>query len=319
MAPFIKRPDHPAKTLISRHRDGEMNAIAAEWLGVETIRGSGDHGNGFHQKGGVGAYLEMLEALRDGYSVALTADVPKISRVAGPGIVRLARDSGRPIYPVALASSRRFEIDNWDRSTVNLPFSRLVGVVGEPIRVPAETANGSLESARREVETSLNAATARAYAIADGTNGTPDVAKKRHALPITLRGYRMLTRALTPFAPLILKHRMKRGKEDPARLIERRGRTQVARPDGPVDLGAWRERRRTALGPSADRAPALGRLAHSRHVGNDDIGSAGAGAVSRGRDPSIHSARYAALSSRISSITGTRASACSSNPICGRI
>lgn len=60
------------------------------------------------------------------------------------------------------------------------------------------------------------------------------MAKKRHALPITLRGYRMLTRALTPFAPLILKHRMNRGKEDPARLIERRGRTQMARPDGPV-------------------------------------------------------------------------------------
>ena len=63
MAPFIKRPHLPAKTLISRHRDGEMNAIAAEWLGVETIRGSGDHGNGFHRKGGVSAYREMLQAL----------------------------------------------------------------------------------------------------------------------------------------------------------------------------------------------------------------------------------------------------------------
>ena len=85
----------PAKTLISRHRDGEMNAVAAEWLGVETIRGSGDHGNGFHRKGGVSAYRQMLDALGDGYNVALTADVPKVSRVAGPGIVRLARDSGR--------------------------------------------------------------------------------------------------------------------------------------------------------------------------------------------------------------------------------
>ena len=89
MAPFIKRPHLPGKTLISRHRDGEINAIAAEWLGVETIRGSGDHGNGFHRKGGVGAYRQMLDALGEGYSVALTADVPKVARVAGPGIVRL--------------------------------------------------------------------------------------------------------------------------------------------------------------------------------------------------------------------------------------
>jgi lysophospholipid acyltransferase (LPLAT)-like uncharacterized protein len=168
MAPFIKRPHLPAKTLISRHRDGEMNAIAAEWLGIETIRGSGDHGNGFHRKGGVGAYREMLDALEEGYSVALTADVPKVARVAGPGIVRLARDSGRPIYPVAIASSRRFEFDNWDRSVMNLPFSRMAGVVGTPIRVAATRDEAVLEAARLDVEASLNAATARAYAIADG-------------------------------------------------------------------------------------------------------------------------------------------------------
>jgi lysophospholipid acyltransferase (LPLAT)-like uncharacterized protein len=168
MAPFIKRPHLPAKTLISRHRDGEMNAIAAEWLGIETIRGSGDHGNGFHRKGGVGAYREMLDALAEGYSVALTADVPKVARVAGPGIVRLARDSGRPIYPVAIASSRRFEFDNWDRSVMNLPFSRIAGVVGTPIRVATTRDEAVLEAARLDVEASLNAATARAYAIADG-------------------------------------------------------------------------------------------------------------------------------------------------------
>ena len=45
MAPFIKRgdPRHRAKVLISRHRDGEINARAAERLGVGTIRGSGAH------------------------------------------------------------------------------------------------------------------------------------------------------------------------------------------------------------------------------------------------------------------------------------
>jgi lysophospholipid acyltransferase (LPLAT)-like uncharacterized protein len=168
MAPFVKRDEHRAKTLISRHRDGEINAIAAERLGVETIRGSGDHGSGFHRKGGVSAYKEMLQALTEGYNVALTADVPKVSRVAGLGVAKLARDSGRPIYPVAIASSRRVELNNWDRSAINLPFSRLVGVVGEPVRVASEADDAALEAARRSLETSLNAATARAYAIADG-------------------------------------------------------------------------------------------------------------------------------------------------------
>ena len=167
MAPFVKREEHRAKTLISRHRDGEINAVAAERLGVETIRGSGDHGSEFHRKGGVSAYKEMLQALGEGYNVALTADVPKVSRVAGLGVAKLARDSGRPIYPMAIASSRRVELNNWDRSAINLPFSRLVGVVGEPVRVPSEANDAALQAARQAVEDSLNAATARAYEIAD--------------------------------------------------------------------------------------------------------------------------------------------------------
>jgi lysophospholipid acyltransferase (LPLAT)-like uncharacterized protein len=168
MAPFIKKEGYKGKTLISRHRDGEMNAVAAEWLGIETIRGSGDHGNGFHRKGGVSAYFQMLEALSEGYNVALTADVPKVSRIAGAGIIRLARDSGRPIYPIALASSRRKVLDNWDRSTINLPFSLIAGVVGDPIRVGAEASDAELEAARLALETALNEATEHAYAIADG-------------------------------------------------------------------------------------------------------------------------------------------------------
>ena len=106
-------------------------------------------------------------ALAQGYNVALTADVPKISRVAGLGIVMLARESGRPIFPVAIATSLRIELDNWDRSAINLPFGRGALVGGERIRVPADAGEATLESYRLEVEAALNAATARAYTLAD--------------------------------------------------------------------------------------------------------------------------------------------------------
>ena len=43
LLPFM-RGDLAFKVLISRHRDGEINAIAAEHLGIGAIRGSGDHG-----------------------------------------------------------------------------------------------------------------------------------------------------------------------------------------------------------------------------------------------------------------------------------
>ncbi len=174
MAPFIQRKgeNFPAKVLISRHRDGEINARAAEKLGIGTIRGSGAHNNEFTRKGGLSALTEMLDALKGGYTVALTADVPKVARVAGLGIIKLAQYSGRPIYAAAMATQHRIELNNWDRAAVNLPFGRLALVAGKPIRVAADADDAALEAARREVEDSLNAATARAYEIADG-KGSP--------------------------------------------------------------------------------------------------------------------------------------------------
>jgi len=167
LAPFIRRAQHRAKVLVSRHRDGEINALAVEWLGIDAIRGSGNHGGGFLGKGGVSAFKEMLSALEAGYNVALTADIPKVARVAGLGVVKLASASGRPIYPIAIATRRRVELNNWDRTAVNLPFGRGGGVAGEPIRVPADADAAALETARCALEASLNAATARAYALAD--------------------------------------------------------------------------------------------------------------------------------------------------------
>ena len=175
LAPFIKKPGearHRAKVLISRHRDGEINARAAERLGIGTIRGSGAHNGEFHRKGGAVAFTEMLEALKDGYNVALTADVPKVARIAGLGVVKLAKHSGRPIYPVAIASSRRIELDNWDRTAVNLPFSRVALVAREGITVPHDADDVALEAARQFVEQELNRLTRRAYEIADRTGSS---------------------------------------------------------------------------------------------------------------------------------------------------
>src|SRR5215831_10999638 len=152
MTPFIKtKESYRGKVLISRHRDGEFNAIAAERLGIGTIRGSGDHGSAFHRKGGVGAFKEMVRALKDNYNVALTADVPKRSRVAGLGIIMLARESGRPIMPFAMPTSRYIQLDNWDRTTISLPFGRgaIVGI--EELHVPAGADAAVMEQCRRKL------------------------------------------------------------------------------------------------------------------------------------------------------------------------
>lgn len=169
IAPFIRLKGGPlrAKVLISRHRDGEINARAAEKFGIGTIRGSGAHNREFNRKGGAHAFAEMLDAINDDYSIALTADVPKVSRVAGLGVVKLAQYSGRPIYAAGMATQHRIELNSWDRAALNLPFGRRALVASKPIFVARDADEAALEAARREVEDSLNAVTARAYEIVD--------------------------------------------------------------------------------------------------------------------------------------------------------
>src|SRR5579863_3171446 len=167
LAPVGRKVTHRVNMLVSRHRDGEVNAVAAERLGVGTIRGSGNHGGGFVHKAGVAAFQSMLDSLAEGSSIALSADVPKVARIAGLGIIKLAQASGRPIYPSAIATSRRIVLDNWDRTTINLPFARGAGIAAEPLRVAADADAASLEAARCLLEERLNSARQRAYELVD--------------------------------------------------------------------------------------------------------------------------------------------------------
>lgn len=162
LTPFLVKPYHRAKVMISRSRDADVNAIAAEALGIGTIRGSGAQGRNFHEKGGFNATVEMIRALGEGSNVAMTADVPKISRVAGLGVVSIAKHSGRPIYPVAIATSSRILARSWDKAAIHLPFGRAAVVAGDGVRVPPDADAATLEAARKEVQRQLEVATARA-------------------------------------------------------------------------------------------------------------------------------------------------------------
>jgi 3-deoxy-D-manno-octulosonic-acid transferase len=53
-------------------------------------------------------------------------------------------------------------------------------------------------------------------------------------LPLSLHVYRGMMAAAVPLANLLLKYRLKRGKEHGGRVAERRGASAVARPDGPL-------------------------------------------------------------------------------------
>jgi lysophospholipid acyltransferase (LPLAT)-like uncharacterized protein len=183
MIHFAKRRQDRAVSLVSRSSDGELNAVALRHLGIRAIRGSGERARRVQNRrdrGGATALRGMLRALADGEMVVLTADIPKVSRVCGPGIVTLAQLSGRPIVPVAVVTSRRIDFGSWDRASLGLPFGRGAMVIGDPIHVPRDADAAAFEAARQAVERGLDTVHARAYALV----GTKDPgAKTASALP----------------------------------------------------------------------------------------------------------------------------------------
>lgn len=220
-----------ADAIVARHGDAEVIAEALLPFNVRLVRGAGSQGRKFKkERGGVSALRQAVRALQKNRAVVITADVPPgPARIAGTGVVTLAKLSGRPIIPVAVATSRYTALNNWSRMTINLPYSKMSCVVGDKIWVPNDAAPDLIEQKRQDVETSLNEATQRAYATAgaDAMRATPVSAVPIDApLPPTgakLKLYRGFTRLIRPLAPVLYGQRARRGKEDPVRRDERYG------------------------------------------------------------------------------------------------
>src|SRR5215475_3604039 len=237
LLPLIKPPTKPTDVMLARHSDAEFLGEALRRFDMQLIRGAGAAGRG-KDRGGTHAYRSAIQALRDGRAVAMTADVPGgHARKAGLGIVMAAKQSGRPIVPVAIATRRYLALPTWSRMKINLPHSSLGFAVGPIVRVPREATAEELEAYRQEVEEGLNHATQEAYDRAGGLGRVPGSAgPKNHPPGAWLRIYRTLTSYARPIAPLLLGLRARRGKEEPLRRNERLGQPCIKRPAGRL---AW--------------------------------------------------------------------------------
>jgi 3-deoxy-D-manno-octulosonic-acid transferase len=178
LLPGIYPPEIPGRAMVSRHEDAEALARVLRRFGLGLIRGAGA-GTRRRDRGGAEAAHGAVASLREGFSICMTADVPPgPARKCGLGIVTIGSLSGRPIVPFAVASSRYRAVNSWSRMTINLPFSKIGIVMGDPIYVPEGAGREELETYRQRVESALNEVTAKAYAMAgaDPARATPPTA-----------------------------------------------------------------------------------------------------------------------------------------------
>lgn len=117
-------------TMASLSKDGELINHVLQKFGIATARGSSS-------RGGSAALRGLVRLSRQGYSPVIAVDGPRGPvHQAKPGVLELARMTGLPIYPCAMACSRHIPLHrSWDLTDLPTPFAKVLMYWGEPIEV----------------------------------------------------------------------------------------------------------------------------------------------------------------------------------------
>lgn len=120
--------------MTSLSQDGDLLTQILYYLGYKCVRGSSS-------RGGMRGLLEMIRLLRSGMHGAITVDGPRgpLHEVK-PGAVLAAQRANALLVPIGLAFSHCYRFNNWDKTAVPLPGSRVVMVTGEAFVIPDKLA-----------------------------------------------------------------------------------------------------------------------------------------------------------------------------------
>lgn len=140
---FRKRGIMP---LISPSEDGEIAAqIMSRW-GYKILRGSSSHSM-------VKAWNEMRKELQSGGEVIIVSDGPRgPDRKMKTGGLKLAQLTGSYLVPFSFSTSRKKFLHSWDQFLMFYPFSKVVILFGDPVKLPAHLNSTQLEKKREQME-----------------------------------------------------------------------------------------------------------------------------------------------------------------------
>jgi lysophospholipid acyltransferase (LPLAT)-like uncharacterized protein len=107
------------RALISTHSDGEIIARIVESIGYKTARGSSS-------RDGTRALRDLIAALKDDQTIAVTPDGPRGPRhVFAAGVLLATQRTTAPIILGRAVVDRSWTMRSWDRFIVPKPFARV--------------------------------------------------------------------------------------------------------------------------------------------------------------------------------------------------
>ena len=140
---FRKRGIMP---LVSPSQDGEIAArIMSRW-GYQLIRGSSSHLI-------IKAWNQMKRGLGQGGEVIIVPDGPRgPNRRLKLGGIKLAQETGAYLVPFTFSASRKKILQSWDHFLMFPPFSKIVAIYGQPLKVSPLLEEEELEKERQRIE-----------------------------------------------------------------------------------------------------------------------------------------------------------------------
>ena len=139
--------------VISASRDGQYLADFMKFFKVNALRGSSS-------RKGANALLGAIREIDSGRNVVFTPDGPRGPKyVIKNGPVVVASKTGGSVVPIVLNSSRCWQLKSWDNFQIPKPFSKLQMIVGDPIEVPRDADEETIEIFRKKAENALLAIT----------------------------------------------------------------------------------------------------------------------------------------------------------------
>ena len=139
---------------MSKSRAGRMQAAFWRLHEFPTTWGSSTR-----PREAVAALRDAAKVLKGGQCFAFTPDGPKGPRhKAQPGAVWIASNSGAPVLPIGVASSREWRLPTWDKYLIPKPFARVHVHMGAPLHIPPKLSREETEAWRQRMELALKEA-----------------------------------------------------------------------------------------------------------------------------------------------------------------
>ena len=164
---FLHRPETNwnISALVSQSNDGEFLSTILERWNYTMIRGSS-------HIGGKEAMQLMVDEVEKGNSLGITPDGPRGPRhEMKMGAVRVAQRTGVPLVLVGIAASSKKQLQSWDKFDVPRPFSSVVATYSEPIIVPKELNNETLDEFKQRMQSVMVKLTKEAMDLSNGNGG----------------------------------------------------------------------------------------------------------------------------------------------------